>query len=301
MRLGIDFGTTRIVVSAADRGNYPVAAFECADGASREWYPPLIAIRGGQRWYGWDAWALQGTPGCVLVRSIKRCLAGAGPHSRMSIGSSSEPLFELLTGLVSALKRDLIEKSSLHVKPGEALEVFLGVPANANGNQRFLTVEAFRQAGFEVLGLLNEPSAASIEYSHKQSGGKPSAAETVLVYDLGGGTFDASLVEREELSHAVTATEGISTLGGDDFDEVLAELALESAGARIVTQRSDGRPGVRAAGRMPRTQGIPAPEHAKVGCGPGPRRGRVGFGEHSGLGVLRSLRAVDRRDSACRR
>jgi len=229
MRLGIDFGTTRIVAAAADRGNYPVAAFECADGVSREWYPPLVAVRGGQRWYGWDAWALQGSPGCTVARSLKRCLGAAGPHTRINLGPSSEPLIELLTGMAEALKRDLTERSSLRAKAGEALEVFLGVPANANGNQRFLTAEAFRRAGFEVLGLLNEPSAASIEYSHRQAGKAP-LAETVLVYDLGGGTFDASIVERRELNHAVTATEGITTLGGDDFDEVLAELALEIAG-----------------------------------------------------------------------
>ncbi len=66
----------------------------------------------------------------------------------------------------------------------------LGVPANANSNQRFLTVEAFRCAGFSVLGVLNEPSAASIEFGHRQR-----VAGRILVYDLGGGTFDVSLVE----------------------------------------------------------------------------------------------------------
>ncbi len=81
MRLGIDFGTTRIVVAAVDRGNYPVAAFECPDGASREWIPPLIAVRGQTRLYGWDAWAAQGTEGVLLIRSIKRVLADAGPET----------------------------------------------------------------------------------------------------------------------------------------------------------------------------------------------------------------------------
>ena len=97
----------------------------------------------------------------------------------------------------------------------------LGVPANANSNQRFLTVDGFRRAGFSVLGLLNEPSAASIEFGHRQS-----ITGRILVYDLGGGTFDASLVELDARTHTVLATEGISTLGGDDFDRVLAELAL---------------------------------------------------------------------------
>jgi len=107
----------------------------------------------------------------------------------------------------------------------------LGVPANANSNQRFLTVEAFREAGFNVLGLLNEPSAASVEFSHRDRATRPMREKfRILVYDLGGGTFDASLVELDERSHAVIASESISTLGGDDFDEILADLALDRAG-----------------------------------------------------------------------
>src|SRR5947209_13587422 len=97
----------------------------------------------------------------------------------------------------------------------------LGVPANSNSNQRFLTAEMFRLAGFDVMGLLNEPSAASIEFGHKNR-----AAGMILVYDLGGGTFDASLVEIGERTHRVIASEGIPTLGGDDFDHALAELAM---------------------------------------------------------------------------
>jgi molecular chaperone DnaK (HSP70) len=107
----------------------------------------------------------------------------------------------------------------------------LGVPANANSNQRFLTTEAFRQAGFHVLGLLNEPSAASIEFCHRDRSSQHKKARThILVYDLGGGTFDASLVQSGEGEQSVIASEGIGALGGDDFDEILAELALDSAG-----------------------------------------------------------------------
>src|SRR5258708_20627447 len=97
----------------------------------------------------------------------------------------------------------------------------LGVPAHANSNQRFLTVEAFRTAGFEVLGLINEPSAAAIEFGHRQK-----SKGRVLVYDLGGGTFDVSLVNVEGGEHTVLASDGIPGLGGDDFDHALAEMAL---------------------------------------------------------------------------
>src|SRR3954452_9581951 len=74
MRLGIDFGTTRIVVAAVDRGNYPIVTFEDAEGTSREWYPPLIAIREGAVIYGWDAWNAQCEQGWHVIRSIKRTL-----------------------------------------------------------------------------------------------------------------------------------------------------------------------------------------------------------------------------------
>jgi molecular chaperone DnaK (HSP70) len=100
-------------------------------------------------------------------------------------------------------------------------------------------VEAFHRAGFAVLGLLNEPSAASIEYGHGVRAKQTARTkDTILVYDLGGGTFDASLVEMDDNRHAVLASEGIPSLGGDDFDELLAELALDMA--QIPARERDG-------------------------------------------------------------
>src|SRR5665213_34824 len=215
MKLGIDFGTTRIVVSAADRGNYPLVPFETADGVF-EWFPPLIAMKDDQRRFGWDAYAMQGEPGWTMIRSLKRYLEGAGPQTELDIGGMMVPLSDLMSGLVGALRQAIRARFG----DAELLEVVLGVPANANSNQRFLTVDAFRRAGFSVLGLLNEPSAASIEFGHRQK-----AKGRILVYDLGGGTFDVSLVSMENGTHTVLASEGISNLGGDDFDIVLAELA----------------------------------------------------------------------------
>lgn len=229
MRLGVDFGTTRVVVAAVDRGNYPVVTFEGPDGVSWEWFPPLLAVGEGRRLYGWDAWAAQTEPGVTVVRSVKRLLQDAGPLTRVEAGGCSLPLIDWLGGMLSALRQALLERSSLNARAGEALEVLLGVPANANGNQRFLTVEAFRAAGFHVLGLLNEPSAASVEFAHRNRIDREKP-ERILVYDLGGGTFDASLVDVDARTHSVVATEGIPTLGGDDFDELLSEAALEQAG-----------------------------------------------------------------------
>ena len=231
MRLGIDFGSTRIVVAAADRGNYPVVQFEAPDGTARDWFPPLIAARGAERRYGWEAWALQAEPEWTVIRSLKRHLPDCGPGAEIELDGEVIALRTLLEELTASLKRALIESSNL---PGrnlekESFEAQLGVPANANTNQRFLTAEAFRWGGFEALGLLNEPSAASLEYAH-QNQADPDRERSLLVYDLGGGTFDVSLVTLAGRSHTVLGTEGLSALGGDDFDDILAELALGEAG-----------------------------------------------------------------------
>ena len=231
MRMGIDFGTTRIIVAIVDRGNYPIVSFEGPDGAIHEWFPPLVAVKEGRRVYGWEAWAAQEEPGWTVVRSLKRALEGAGPETMVQIAGLAAPMLQLLTELCSALRTHLLESSNLPRTDATHLEVMLGVPATANSNQRFLTAEAFRQAGFHVLGLLNEPSAAAVEFGHRdRSSRRKNAGSQILVYDLGGGTFDASLVELDEGEQRVIASEGIAALGGDDFDEVLAELALDSAG-----------------------------------------------------------------------
>lgn len=229
MKLGVDFGTNRIVVAAADRGNYPLVCFEAPDATSPDWYPSLIALRGAERRYGWDAWEMQAEESWTVLRSVKRLLEDAGPRTEIDLGEQRVKVFELLNGLAAALLTTLRERSNVEIPANEPLQIVLGVPANANSNQRFLTVEAFRQAGFEVLGVLNEPSAASIEFGHRERRGKANP-ETILVYDLGGGTFDASLVTMDENVHHVIASEGIPAIGGDDFDQILADLALDGAG-----------------------------------------------------------------------
>ena len=231
MKVGIDFGTTRVVVAAVDRGNYPLVNFETPDGHVRDWFPPLIAVRGETRAYGWDAWHVQGQPGWTILRSLKRCLKDAGPDTRIEIGDQAFEVRLLLQEMMAALRLQLREHSSLPDDGNKPLEAMLGVPANANSNQRFLTTEAAREAGFEVLGLLNEPSAAAVEFAQRdlvtRKGGP---VGRLLVYDLGGGTFDASLIELGDGEHSIVASDGIPTLGGDDFDEILTELALDAAG-----------------------------------------------------------------------
>jgi molecular chaperone DnaK (HSP70) len=224
MRLGIDFGTTRTVVAACDRGNYPVIGFQDGRGDAVEWFPSVVAARGGELRFGLDA--LDAGEGGTTLRSFKRLLHAATPETPVTIGDTTVTLAELLSGYLGALRRALVERSNLPRRPSadEPLDAVVAVPANARGAQRFLTLDAFRDAGFAVHAILNEPSAAGFEYTHRHRNTLSSRREHVVVYDLGGGTFDASLVRMTGAQHDVLATAGIGRLGGDDFDAVLADL-----------------------------------------------------------------------------
>jgi molecular chaperone DnaK (HSP70) len=227
MRLGIDFGTTRTRVAAAIRGNYPLITFQAEQGHALDWYPSLIATRGDRVAFGVRAQAVQYDPEWSLLRSFKRLLGDSHPETAWKVGDVELPMMEWLTRFLVALRLDLIHRSSLEVGPRDCLEVMLGTPAHANSNQRFLTLEAFRRAGFDVVGMLNEPSAAGIEYAHRYRKVDLSRRrEHVVVYDLGGGTFDAAVICMAENRHDVVSSQGIAHLGGDDFDAVLLELAL---------------------------------------------------------------------------
>jgi molecular chaperone DnaK (HSP70) len=234
MLLGIDFGTTRTVVAAADRGNYPVVSFRDENDNPQEWYPSLIAFSGpgAKLEYGFEAASRQHDRDWSVIRSFKRDLATLGPESPVEFGSVPVSAISVLTDFLVQLRIDLSERSNLHLTPGEKLEVLISVPANANSNQRYITLEAFRLAGFLVKGTLNEPSAAGVEYAHRYRnvGRIASRREHIVVYDLGGGTFDASVISMTDQLHEVLSSHGIGRLGGDDFDRILLDLAIESAG-----------------------------------------------------------------------
>ena len=240
MRIGIDFGTTRVVVAAVDRGNYPLVNFETTDGQVFDWFPPVAALKGYERLYGWAAVAVQEDESWTTLRSLKRLLHSASPHTDLRVAGQKLSLRLLMAEMMASLRVQLQEHSNLGAHPSERLEAILGVPANANSNQRFLTEEAAHKGGFTVLGLMNEPSAAAIEFAHRNSAERKSRVGSgLLVYDLGGGTFDVSLVTMGETEHTVESSDGIPNLGGDDFDEILADLVLEMAGIRQALSHSE--------------------------------------------------------------
>ncbi|MCM3876474.1 MAG: Hsp70 family protein [Thermoanaerobaculia bacterium] len=226
MRLGIDFGTTHTVVALVDRGNYPVVSFEGGD-----FLPSLVAAHdasGTLRW-GWDAWEVRHEPGWTLLPSVKRLLNDAGPRTEIAVGPRRLAIGALLEGFFSALHRELIARSNAGIAANDSITAAVSVPANASTAQRFLTLEAFKGGGFVVEALLNEPSAAGFEYAHRNR--RDERREHLVVYDLGGGTFDASLLRMTGKTNEVVATNGVRRLGGDDFDEAILALVLAKAGA----------------------------------------------------------------------
>ena len=240
MKLGIDFGTTRTVVACADRGNYPVLSFFDEAGDAHDFYPSVVAERGGELRFGFDALeAAAADPSFTAVRSFKRLLADAhaGPGRTVTIGSATIAVDDLVTRFLVATREAVLTKSNLpkSAKPKagaqpEPMRSVVAVPANASGAQRFVTLDAFRRAGFGPVAMLNEPSAAGFEFTHRHRDTLTSRRDHVVVFDLGGGTFDASLVRMRGRSHEVLSTGGVNRLGGDDFDTVLVDLVLARAG-----------------------------------------------------------------------
>ncbi|MGA4669106.1 Hsp70 family protein [Propionibacteriaceae bacterium Y1923] len=232
MRLGIDLGTTRTLVARVDRGNYPVVSFFDTDGDAHDHFPS-VAVAHPERGllFGFEAIAAARDEDLRLIRSFKRRLAypDVNAETTMSVGGKLVPVVDVITGFLGALRTALAERSSISDE-FDGDETMVAVPAHAPGIQRFLTLEAFRRAGFTVLGVVNEPSAAGFEYTHRQGRTLNSRRTRVIIYDLGGGTFDSSLIKVDGTAHEVLDTAGHNRLGGDDFDAALAQVAVAQAG-----------------------------------------------------------------------
>jgi molecular chaperone DnaK len=251
-RLGIDFGTTNTVAAIHDRGLFSVIHHHAQTATGRiiqEVFPSVILIdkESGGRWFGLEADRRSTEIGIsnslVSVSSLKRQLRNytegrgiifdaADGNGYIGKQDSTFGIAELLTEFLQALA-DSIRRSQI-LSANEPLEAVVTWPANANGAQRYVTRKCFRKAGFEVIDTLNEPTAAAIELGEYLTAGRATNKKTtpyaVAVFDLGGGTFDASVVWIDGDNFQVLASAGIEELGGDDFDKVLLEIFLaESA------------------------------------------------------------------------
>ena len=230
---GIDLGTTNSSISRIDGGK-PVAL--PIDGGPL--VPSVVLYRDGQVVVGRQArnQELQ-WPGETL-RSVKRKM---GTEHRWRLGSTEVSPEEASAEILRALKR------GAEAATGEAVrDVVITVPAYFDDAQRRATLKAGELAGLNVLRLLNEPTSASLVYDQvRKADGAP---EIVLVYDLGGGTFDVSVLEVFEGVREVRATAGNTHLGGDDFDEALVRMLADHLRARSkVDPLADAKARVRLA------------------------------------------------------
>jgi molecular chaperone DnaK (HSP70) len=239
MRLGVDFGTTRSVVAAVQDGRYPVASFATDDGFVD--YLPGIATWGpaGLAFGNAASARLARADGhrTPLLRSVKAAITGIAPEdTAWELPGGSIAALDLVTDYLRYLRGMLLDHSNLEIAADEPLQAMVAVPAQASTSQRYLTLEAFARAGFEVLGLVSEPTAGAIEYARNSLNAlsERSPKRYVVVYDLGGGTFDAAAVSLRGRRFELIGAEGVARLGGNDFDEVIASQVL----AQLETTRA---------------------------------------------------------------
>ena len=230
--VGIDLGTTNSVVAVMEGGE-PVV-ISTAEGART--CPSVVAFKkNGERLVGAPAKRQAVTNAENTIQSIKRFMGHqfgevAGEQSRISYKLKSGKNGQA-AAFVPALDKDLTpeEVSAMILqKLKNDAEAYLGetvdqavitVPAYFNDAQRTATKNAGEIAGLKVLRIINEPTAASLAYGLDKK-----ANETILVFDLGGGTFDVSVLDVGEGVFEVRSTSGDSHLGGDDFDNKIVDF-----------------------------------------------------------------------------
>ena len=240
---GIDLGTTNSLVATVRSGQ----AETLADAQGRHLLPSVVHYRADGLRVGYDARANAAQDPVNTISSVKRLMGRSladvqarYPHLPYQLQASENglPMLATAAGLLNPVRISADILKALAARASEALAgeldgVVITVPAYFDDAQRQGTKDAARLAGRHVLRLLNEPTAAAIAY------GLDSGQEGVIaVYDLGGGTFDISILRLSRGVFEVLATGGDSALGGDDFDHLLADLIREQAG---FTDRSDNR------------------------------------------------------------
>jgi molecular chaperone DnaK len=211
--VGIDLGTTNSVVSVLEGGEPRV--IENAEGSRTT--PSIVAFaKNGEVLVGEVAKRQAVTNPDRTIRSVKREMGSAWT---VDIDGKKYTPQEISARVLMKLKRDA------EAYLGETItDAVITVPAYFNDAQRQATKEAGEIAGFNVLRIINEPTAAALAYGLD----KGSKEQTVLVFDLGGGTFDVSLLELAEGVIEVKATSGDNHLGGDDWDERIIDHLVKT-------------------------------------------------------------------------
>ena len=209
--IGIDLGTTNSCVSIMDGGECKVIT----NPEGNRTTPSVVAYKNGERIVG-DAAKRQIVTNKNTVSSIKR-LIGTNQKVEME-GKQYTPqevsamILQYLKGYAEDYLGEKVEKA------------VITVPAYFNDAQRQATKDAGKIAGLEVERIINEPTAAALAYGID----KTEQEQKVLVYDLGGGTFDVSILELADGTFEVLSTNGDTKLGGDDFDNVIVNWMIDT-------------------------------------------------------------------------
>ncbi len=236
LAVGIDLGTTNSLVAALRSG----ITAPLADAEGRLILPSAVRYHADHIEVGHAARQAAASDPLNTIVSVKRLmgrgrgdvkqLGGQLPY-RFSEGESQMPFIETVQGAKSPVEisaeilRALRERAEATLG-GDLVGAVITVPAYFDDAQRQATKDAARLAGLNVLRLLNEPTAAAVAYGLDRQ-----AEGVVAIYDLGGGTFDISILRLTKGVFEVLATGGDTALGGDDFDHAVAGWILEQAGA----------------------------------------------------------------------
>lgn len=207
--IGIDLGTTNSCLAVMEGGEATVIPNQEGNRTT----PSVVAFKNGERQVG-EVAKRQAITNPNTVLSIKRHM---GTDYKVEMEGKEHTPQEISAIILQKLKSDA--ESYL----GENVEkAVITVPAYFNDSQRQATKDAGKIAGLEVLRIINEPTAASLAYGLDKE-----EDQTILVYDLGGGTFDVSVLELGDGIFEVKATAGDNKLGGDDFDQVIIDYFVE--------------------------------------------------------------------------
>ena len=208
--IGIDLGTTNSCV-AVMQGGEPVVIPNPEGGRTT---PSIVAFKNGERLVGEVAKRQAITNPENTVMSIKRYM---GTRHKVTLEGKEYTPEQISAFILQNLK------ATAEAYLGEPVkEAVITVPAYFNDAQRQATKDAGRIAGLEVKRIINEPTAAALAYGLDKDGKE----ETILVFDLGGGTFDVSILELAEGTFEVIATAGDNKLGGDDFDQKIMDWLI---------------------------------------------------------------------------
>ena len=210
--IGIDLGTTNSCVAVIEGGNPTVIA----NSEGGRTTPSVVGFKDSERLVGQVAKRQAVANPDKTVISIKREM---GTDYKVKIDDKSYSPQEISAMILSKLKADA--EAYLGTPVTQAV---ITVPAYFNDSQRQATKDAGKIAGLEVLRIINEPTAAALAYGLDKEDKKN---QKILVFDLGGGTFDVSILEIGDGVFEVLSTNGDTRLGGDDFDNRIMDLLVE--------------------------------------------------------------------------